>query len=699
MIRTRNALLWLAVIAAAVLPYLNSLPNDFVWDDRPLILEDHQVRSPRHLSDIFLRDFFSHSEDQVKYGYYRPVITFSYMLDLAVWGLRPAGFRATNILFHAGCAVLVVLLARRLFEGRPFVPWAAGLLFAVHPIHTESVTWIAGRTDVISSFFFLSAFLLHVLQGRDVLRRAGALLFFSLALLAKEMAVVLPAVVFLYEALSRRAGFRTSMLRSAPYAICVVVYLVWRGAIASVSYNPSGIHSSGIYVFAAVKTFWLYVWKLVWPVRLSAYIQNPGPVGIAEASVIATLLLTFGLGLLLARALRRREGYAFPLAAFVVSFVPLMNLVRISAPFDMGFPMSERFLYLPSVFFCAALAFALDRYVSPRALRIGLCAALVVFWSGRTVVRNRDWRDEETFFRACIARAGDAPLLHAALGSHLSAAGRHEEAIAALDEALRLNKAQTAKEGEPILNNLGVAYRMAGRHQEALDLFDRLAARADRPSAVNAYNRGMCLLALGRPADAREAFERGLRLRPDYAEALAGLAEAQSALGDFTASAESYRRAIELFPDSAELRHARGVVLKQAGLLDEAASECRRALERKPDYSDARATLGVVLAMQGDLDGARRELSAALESDPAAHETRNALGAVLATSGDRAAARECFDAVLAARPDDVEALLGKGILLHQDGRAGDARALFERALAVDPRNARARSFLKQADSR
>lgn len=694
-----HPLLWLAVIAAAVLPYLNSLPNDFVWDDRPLILEDHQIRSPRHLSDIFLRDFFSHSEDQVKYGYYRPVITLSYMVDLAVWGLRPAGFRATNILFHAGCAVLVVLLARRFVGDRPAVPWIAGVLFAVHPIHTESVTWIAGRTDVIASFFFLSAFLLHVLPGRDVLRRAGALLFFLLALLAKEMAVVLPGVVFLYEVLLRRADLRTSIVRSVPYAICVGIYLVWRGAIAAVAYNPSGIHSSGIYVFAAAKTFWLYVWKLVWPVRLSAYIQNPGPVSLGDVSVIATLLLTLGLGVLLARSLRGREAYAFPLAAFVVSFVPLMNLIRISAPFDMGFPMSERFLYLPSVFFCVALAFVLDRFVSPRGLRVGLCAALVVFWSARTVARNRDWRDEETFFHVCIEQASEAPLLRAALGSHFSAVGRHEEAIAALNEALRLNKVQTAKEGQPILNNLGVALRMAGRHQEALDVFDQLAAQAGGPSAVNAYNRGMCLLALGRPVDAVKAFEWSLQLRPNYAEALAGRAEAQAALGDFTASAESYRRAIELFPDSAELRHARGIVLKQAGRLDEAEAECRRALERKPDYAAARATLGVVLAMQGDLDGARRELSAALEADPAAHETRNALGAVLATSGDRAAARECFDAVLAARPDDVEALLGKGILLHQDGRTVEARALFERALALDPQNARARSFLKRADSR
>lgn len=698
--RVGELFLLLSVAVAAVLPYLNALPNDFVWDDRPLILHDPSIRSPRNISALFLRDFFAFSENQIKYGYYRPLISLSYMADWLLWGKRPWGFRLTNLVFHAACSVLVVVLARRLKIGGPWAAWLAGLLFALHPVHTESVTWVAGRTDVWATFFLLASFALY-LRAREApvesgARWAPALFAWGASALCKETALVFALFIFLYERLLRGEPLRAALRRAAPFVIATIVYILWRSGGTRAQWNPPGFVAPASLAAGILKTLWRYAVLLVWPASLSAYIQNPLPQDLVDPQMWGGLLLVAGCAWIYAR-FRARTPMAWLVPAFLASLLPVMNFIRISAPVDMGFPMAERFLYFPSVFFCIGAAALIEHGVSVPLLRWTLAAALAVAWSGRIAVRNTDWRDEETFFKTCLREAPDAPLLHAALGARYLETGRHDEAISELKRAFQLNLEQTSIESAFLLNNLAAAYRAAGRYSEALAALDKIP-----PSFAYAavyYNRAACFAALGRSIEAERAYRAALDLDNLHVESWIGLGELLSAQHRWLDAAECYRRAAELFPDQAALFNGLGVALKNAGRTDEAIAAFERAIRLDPSDYQAHGNLGVAWAIKGNTAVAEQELRAALALNPRHWDAWNALGALYGVQRRFREADECFDAVLAAVPDQVEALLNKGILRYQEGAASEAEQIFQRVLSRDPGNARAQSYLRQLRTR
>ena len=206
--------------ALALLAYWNSLGGEFVWDDRTLILDGNLGGAWGRLDELFTSNFFYRAEFEPTYGYYRPVTTLSYVLDYWIWGLQPFGYHLTNVLLHASCSVWVGLILMRLeFDSGPAI--LAALLFAVHPIHTESVAWISGRTDLLAFFFCSFATLTHLATSRlrktpdrarcvDFRRAQGARppLYLSTARLCN-------AAIGKKTCASRRGGFFRSLLGKA----------------------------------------------------------------------------------------------------------------------------------------------------------------------------------------------------------------------------------------------------------------------------------------------------------------------------------------------------------------------------------------------------------------------------------------------------------------------------------------------------
>ncbi|NLH47250.1 MAG: hypothetical protein GX444_01460, partial [Myxococcales bacterium] len=374
---------WLAgILALAAAVYAPSLRGEFVWDDRALVLDDEQLRSFANLPKLFARDFFAPGQDDFKYGYYRPLITFSYLLDWSLWRDRPLGYRLTNLLWHLLSVALLFTLARRLAPDSPVAAPLAAAVFALHPIHAESVAWIAGRTDVLCTAFALGSLLawhryLQPVEAPPVPKGkknvappapvrhwrwlALAVSLFFLSLLAKEMGVVVLPVAALLAWLMPEPGQKKTWPVAAVVAFvgAAAVYLVLRFAVAGVTTeSPSPDHSLWRALATFPGAFALYLGKLFYPGELSSYWTHPyvdhpfRPTGVMGLIDLTFLLLLFW-------ATRRRDArLSFAVAAFLVSFAPLANLVRISAPADMGFVMAERFLYLPSAFFCLALALA-----------------------------------------------------------------------------------------------------------------------------------------------------------------------------------------------------------------------------------------------------------------------------------------------------------------------------------------------------
>src|SRR3989338_394361 len=535
----------LLIIFISFLVYLNALRNGFVWDDMVLIADNEGINKWGCFWENFVRDFFDTTDDTIefKYGYYRPIISFSYMIDYAVWGLKPWGFHLSNIIFHTVSCILVYSIFNSLFNNHT-ISIITSLLFACHPIHTESVTWISGRTDIIAAMFFLSAFYLYQkaihslpinekncsLNSPEVLKlflKHGkifyvcSIILFALAMLCKEMVATLPFLLIAYThyfaGLRNRGQFKISLLLSTPYFFVILLYGVIRFIILGIHtvVNPGGEEMRGFYptTLSFTKTIFIYLFKLIYPAHLSAYIQNPMSFSITQPTIILSIFGVAVLIFLIVWLKKRWAGMSFLILFYLVTLLPLSNFIRISAPWDMGFVTAERFLYIPSLGFCGIISvlltnawkalkcsFSILEYVT-----ILLFIALLIFYSGRTLSRNRDWIDEKTFFSKTLKEAPNAALLHHAMGNVYVREENYEKALDYYKNSLELYPLYHAA-----YNNIGTIYSKKGMLTDASNEFKEVLKLNKK--YVKAHNNlGIIYAGNGQLHEAISEFEEALK--------------------------------------------------------------------------------------------------------------------------------------------------------------------------------------------
>lgn len=350
-------------------------------------------------------------------GFFRPVFILSLYLDGAVWGSRPAGFHLTNISLHALNAFLVFRLTRALLrDARPGaaggrsrnnVALLAGLIFLLHPSHTEAVTWVSGRSDLLAAFFFLLSVLAYVSNSRA--SKAGvpalSLAWFALALLSKESAACLPAVVFAVAVYLGGGGGRASRLKrgfleAAPYLALLGVYVAARAAALGALVGGYGAARHMDFTHSVVASQLLrFSLRVVLPsvvLRGLPFLESRAlsPALIASGAVavlFAAALLRHGKNRAALSSLARRHAFLWLTALlFVCALLPVISL-RINV-FD---TQGERFLYLPSAFYAAGAAYLCARTwgegrrrAGPRAAAV---ACLLVFYAGSLWATNRVW--------------------------------------------------------------------------------------------------------------------------------------------------------------------------------------------------------------------------------------------------------------------------------------------------------------------
>jgi len=583
-----------AIIAISFLVYLNALRNGFVWDDMVLIYDNEGVKKWGCFWENFVRDFFDTTDDTIefKYGYYRPIISLSYMLDYALWGLRPWGFHLSNVIFHTISSVLVYVISGSIFRNRP-ASLATALLFACHPIHTESVTWVSGRTDVIAGVFFLLTFYLYqkaiaplVLIAKDRLsgsREVFKLFFargkifyicsivaFAVAMLCKEMAATLPFLIIAYTyyfvKLPDKKLIRKLFIFSIPYFAVVLLYGVTRFFILEIHtvVNPGGEEMKGLSptAFSFMKTILIYLFKLTYPAHLSAYIQNPMSFSITEPVVISSIAGVFLLIFLVVWLKNRWGSISFFILFYLVTLLPLSNFIRISAPWDMGFVTAERFLYIPSLGFCGIIATLLTRGWETRKsastiwryVSVSLLIAFLAAYAGLTFVRNRDWVDEKTFFLKTLKDAPDAALLHHALGNVYVREEAYEKALDYYQESLRLYPLYHAA-----YNNMGTIYSKSGLLDQAIT-----------------------------------AFRTALKINPDYIQSHFNLGTMYYQKGMLTDASNEFKKVLKLSKKYVKAHNNLGIIYAETGLLNEAVAEFEEVLKLDPHSEKARSNLAII---------------------------------------------------------------------------------------------------------
>jgi tetratricopeptide (TPR) repeat protein len=525
-------LAWLCplVVLAAVLPYLNALPAEFTFDDVTLIRDNAavQVRPAVHLlSYVYYPG-----------GLYRPLTMLTYAANVGL-SPQPLGFHLFNIVVHVLVSVAVLFLARALL-GSLVAAAGAALLFAVHPIHTEAVTSIVGRAELLAALGALAALLTFRRAVLDTgLRRytwtAVSLAAFTAALLAKESAfTALGLLMVVYWRVDRHAALRQRIALLAPFVAVAVAYLALRLAIVGTLGlpeavgpldNPLAHTDTATRLRTAMIILWQYIEQLTVPLHLSAdYSFNQIPLALSwyDPRFLRAALLCTALVAALVVAAHRAPKLA---VAGLFTLIPLILTANILFP--IGTIKAERLLYLPSVGWCLAAGWLTARSSVRHAPAAALTLmVLVTAFGARAWVRNGDWRDETALFTATVSDAPASAKAHYNAAVALERAGRLDDAAVEFRQTLEIYPDYASA-----AFGIGHIYALKDIRAGAVHWYEQ-ALRQD-PHFVKAHLQLGLLRAEMRERDTAEAaFRSGLEIEPRNSLLLVNLAAVRLAEGD-----------------------------------------------------------------------------------------------------------------------------------------------------------------------
>ena len=608
------AFLVLSILVVCFIVYFNALYNEFVYDDMTQVLENQWISDVRYLPDIFLKNVWSFLGENAVTNYYRPLMHVIYMMNYQVFGLAPWGFHLVNVLFHAGVSILILLMASKLLAGptsdpaswsSPGIrmtgalsaPFVAAMLFAVHPIHTEAVAWVGGLPDVSFTFFYLLSFYFYMLSVNKKQIYSWQYLLsivsFSLAVLCKEPALTLPAILIVYDYAVRKDKVLSFHFRKyLPYFIVIAGYFVLR-VHALGGFAPARSHkylSTYQYIINVFPLFCQYLEKLLLPINLNAfYVLHPISSFFDVKGAVA-LVVTAAFLFLALISLRNYRTVFLSLSLIIVPLLPVLYI-----PWVGDNTFAERYLYLPSVGFVLLVSFWVPRIKILTQKTVVASLFLIVIASlycVGTITRNFVWKDNYSLFSDAVKKSPDGVFVRNELGRCFRKQGRLDEAIEQYEIAIRLDP-QLAWTHD----NLGEAYYGKGWTEKAVDQY-MLALKRDPAYANTYYNLGSFYWNSGLRSQAIECYERALALRPSKALYLTTLATAnyilgatESASGQIDDAIGHFKAAVELQPDDATYRYMLGITYGKKGLYDVAIEQLERAVRLAPGNIEYRQHL------------------------------------------------------------------------------------------------------------
>ena len=616
--RDTLAMAALGLLVAA--SYFPATRLGFVWDD-VIITTLNAIREWSGIWDLWFAPGSAYRQGTVGEDHYWPLLYTTFWLEHKLWGFAPAGYHIVNILIHfANTALLWRLLRRLAVPGA----WLAAAVFAVHPLHVESVTWVIARKDLLSALFYLAAVMTWFAESPRPWRHAAAPALFAAAMLCKSIAVTLPATLLLLCWWKEGRVTGKDLVRLLPLflvgLVIATIDLLFYQRV-NLAFDYTVVERTLI----AAHSLWFYAGKLLWPVDLALLyphwnieITNPRAWAYVVASVIVVAALWF---------LRHRIGRG-PLTCvlfFAVTLSPMLGFL------DYGYMnisfAADRYQYLAGIGILVLFAGAAARGVEklPGAARTatkGMAPAALLLLGAATWNQSAVYKDDLTLFSHSAATNPQSWAAHHYVAHEYFKLDRLDEAEKHFRRALELKPGQTQAH-----QNLGEIRRRQGRFEEAVASY-RAVVEIDPRHALAYAGLGDALFRLRRHEEAAAALRRSLALRPR--SRIAGtlhvlLGQTLQELARFEAAAEHFARAMALDPRGA------GIVdrLAMSRFAQKRYREARdlfRALVRvNPDDARAHSNLGAALYYLGRPDDALRSFERALALDPSLKTARTGL--------------------------------------------------------------------------
>jgi tetratricopeptide (TPR) repeat protein len=607
-----------AVLAVLVLLVFGQTAHDkFVdYDDTFYVYSNPAVEAGLTLPGVAWALFYRIE------GLWTPLVTLSHMVDWQLYGSWAGGHHLTNVALHL-CSVILLFLILRQMTGALWRSAFVAALFAIHPLHVESVAWVSERKDVLSGFFFmltLGAYLRYVQRPGSLGRYLTVLFLFATALLCKPMVVTLPFVLLLVDYWPLKRLFQPPPGGSGPP---VRPSINWRAVVEKLPMLGLSLASCAI-VMAAPKVsgtpsitqipFWTRMIEA--PVWLATYL-----VEMFWPSGLAVIYTHFETSLRWAPAAVGWMG-AFSLVFFhwrqrhpylwmgwlwnLVMLMPVLGIIQISRH-----SRADHYNYLPQIGLYIGLTwFAADWAGDRRPRRMALGAVAALALSALSVVAWRQtgfWRDSVTLWTHTLAITRDNFIARSNLGLALLDEGRLQEGVEQCREALAINPDQLDAQ-----YNLGLALFQEGSADEAM---------VHSPGAMQGWLD-----------EAIYHYRQALQIDPENVDVLDNLGDALARDGRPEEAITEYRAALKASPDNAETHYDLGKALASLGQTDESIAEYREAVRCNPEYPDAHNNLGIALAKRGQTGEAIDHLEKALELDPSSPSHENNLAWMLATA-------------------------------------------------------------------
>ncbi|MEO8368836.1 MAG: tetratricopeptide repeat protein [Candidatus Solibacter sp.] len=564
------------LLAAAVFgAFAPALRNGFVgYDDPDYVVDNIHVRSgltPRNASWAMTA---AHANN------WHPLTWMSHALDASIFGLAPTGHHLTSILLHVANTLLLFLW---LYGATSRLGCSAfvALGFGLHPLHVESVAWVAERKDVLSTFFWLLALLAYTAYARrpGLARYLLVALMLALGLMSKQMLVTLPLVLLLLDwwPLGRGLSLRLVLEKLPLLALSGLagVVTLWAqragGALASTDLLTLDLRLSN-----AALSYLRYLGKTVWPDSLSVIYPFPAA-GIAAWKVGASLAVLAAISVVVIAARRRAPWLAVGWAWYVVTLLPVIGIVQVGMQ-----AMADRYMYVPMIGLLIAVAWQIAETFHGRWVPV-VAAGLLLACGVATWRQVHVWRDGLSLFEHAVAVTQNNFVAHDNLGVELDRRGRAEEALAQYRETLRI--------------------RPGDRH-------------GTRNYALANFDKGQRLLAAGRLDEAWTALQEGLRYQPDHAAAHMYLGLILNARGKHEAALPELRLAIAMDSALAAAHMGLGVAYSTLGRTGEARLQFEQTVLLDPANVEAHYDLGLMQAGEGDNAGALEQFDAAVRVQP-----------------------------------------------------------------------------------
>ncbi|MDD5449982.1 MAG: tetratricopeptide repeat protein [Candidatus Omnitrophica bacterium] len=573
------------IIILGFIVYSNALNGEFVCDDEFIVKDNIFIKNWSNSLKVFTTDNVINPGEGVtrKYVLYRPMQMLTYMMDYSLFGRDAAGYHLTNILLHILAVLCLYWFISILFADPPLLAFFTSILFLVHPLHTEVVTYISTRSDSLGLLFVLLCLIFYLKQihVKSVAIYFLTLLSYVLALLSRENSLILCALLLLYH-----YAFKKKILIPQFFSILGIssLYILFRTVVLKISIaNPAYgtvIAERLPGMFVAITN---YIRLLLLPFGLhmeygDKMFSFSHPQSILGITILSSLLI-YGFS----QRTKQRLIF-FSVFWFFIALIPVSNIYPLNAY------MSENWLYLPSIGFFLILGWVLSSLYKIKGSRLPavlFITGLLALYSYLTIRQNTYWKTPRTLYERTLKYAPDSSLACNNLGMIYRNLGKKEEAISLYKKAITANPGYL----EAYLN-LGVIYGDSGRYEEAIAMYEK--AIELNPNCIDAYyNIGRAYNSLGKYTDAVTQFKKALEINPGFEQIYNNLAFSCSALGKTEEAIGWLKKALEIKQDSASTYNNLGNIYNSIGRYQEAVPLLKKAIALNSNLAVAYNNLAV----------------------------------------------------------------------------------------------------------